>query len=80
MRTLALLLTLGTWLIADDAHQRQVVRIGNLSQVAPKKGKHKVPKPHTAQRVGKPEKRAKATQNNQPVWGQPDKKRARQTR
>lgn len=80
MRTLTLFLALSMWLIADDAHQRQVVRIGSLNQVPPKKGKHKVPKPHTAQRVAKPSKRAEKNKDNQPVWGQPNMKRARQTR
>ena len=80
MRTLTLILALASGLIADDAHQRQVVRMGNLNQVTPKKGKHKVPKPHTAQKVQKPSQRAKQTKADQPVWGRLDKKKARQKR
>ena len=81
MRILALVLTLAACLIADEAHQRQVVRLGSLAQLAkPKNGKYKAPKPHTAQRVAKPPKRARQTKLAQPVWGTPDKKRARQKR
>ena len=77
MRTLALTFALACGLLADDANQRQVVRVGTLDQLTPKKGKHKVPKPYTAQRVQKPSKRVKKSKVEQPVWGPPNHKSAR---
>lgn len=77
MRTLALILALAFFVLADDANQRQVVRIGTLDQLKPAKGKHKVPKAHTAQQVQKPSKKAKKSKVEQPVWGSPNHKAAR---